>query len=325
MDALIDVRRLGKTFPVNAGFLRKARGGVRAVDDVSFQLRRGESLGVVGESGCGKSTLGRLLLRLHEASAGEVLFEGQSVLTLKGAALKDYRRRVQMIFQDPYSSLNPRMTVSHILETPLKAHGFVNAKERESKVRSLLARVGLGSWALDRYPHEFSGGQRQRIAIARALMLDPKLIVADEPVSALDVSVQAQVLNLMNELRKDLGLGFVFISHNLAVVRHMSDRVAVMYLGRIVEEADRETLFRNPKHPYTIALLSANPVPGRKAGQRQILKGELPSPLNPPTGCTFHPRCPLAEERCKVQAPLLRNIGTEDKPQRVACHLIEGA
>jgi oligopeptide transport system ATP-binding protein len=316
---LLQVDRLQKHFPVRTGFLLRETGRLRAVDEVSFAVRSGETLGLVGESGCGKSTLGRAVMRIYDPTGGEVLFEGKSVSSLKGDQLLEYRRNVQMIFQDPYSSLNPRMTVGRIVEIPLEVHGIGTPSSRREMVVELLQRVGLAGWAVDRYPHEFSGGQRQRIAIARALAVRPKLIVADEPVSALDVSVQAQILNLLKDLQKEFQMAYLFIAHDLAVVKHMAERIAVMYLGKIVEMADRNELFERPRHPYTQALIGANPMAGR--GKRKIgrvLQGDVPSPLNPPTGCHFHPRCTVAAARCKTEIPVLKDEG---KDHWVSCHL----
>jgi oligopeptide transport system ATP-binding protein len=322
MTPLLSITDLKKHFPIRSGLLLRRTGTVYAVDGVSFSVGAGETLGLVGESGCGKSTLGRAIVRIETPTAGKMSFEGLDVTALKGRGLKGFRRDVQMVFQDPYGSLNPRMTVANILRQPLRIHDREGSgKERLTFVASLLERVGLGRWALNRYPHEFSGGQRQRIAIARALALHPKLIVADEAVSALDVSVQAQILNLLKELKREFGMAYLFIAHDLAVVRHMADRVAVMYLGKIVELAGRDELFRAPKHPYTRALLSAIPRPGVRGNKRVILKGDVPSPVKPPSGCAFHPRCPVAEARCRVDVPALRPLGTVDKPREVACHL----
>lgn len=322
MTTLLHIDALAKHFPIRSGLLRRQTGTVRAVDGVSFKLEAGETLGLVGESGCGKSTLGRTVIRIYDPTAGAIRFTGQDVTTLKGRSLNSFRRDVQMVFQDPYSSLNPRVTVANILQRPLVVHGIgASAKERQKMVAELLGHVGLGRWAMNRYPHEFSGGQRQRIAIARVLALKPKLVIADEPVSALDVSVQSQILNLMQELRRNFGMAYLFIAHDLAVVRHMAERVAVMYLGRIVEIGSRDAIFKDAKHPYTKALLSAVPRLDVKAVRRELIQGEPPSPVNPPSGCAFHPRCPFAEERCRIESPALRNLGTVDKTHEVACHL----
>ena len=297
---LLDVRNLQTHFPIRKGLLSRTVGHVKAVDSVSFTLNAGRTLGLVGESGCGKTTVGRSILRLIEATGGEVLYKGTNFFDYHGKALRGLRKKMQIIFQDPVGSLNPRMTVGNIIGEPLSVHEIAKGRERELMVGELLQRVGLPADAAYRYPHEFSGGQRQRIGIARALALSPELIVCDEPVSALDVSIQSQILNLLDDLQQERGIAYLFIAHNLAVVEHFSDEVAVMYLGRIVERADSETLYRDPKHPYTVALLSAVPEPDPRPKRRRIvLTGEVPSPSNPPTGCHFHPRCPLTRERAK--------------------------
>ncbi|MGN6625390.1 MAG: ABC transporter ATP-binding protein [Tepidisphaeraceae bacterium] len=294
---LLEVRNLKTHFPIRKGPLSRTVGHVRAVDGVSFSLRPARTLGLVGESGCGKTTVGRSLLRLIPATSGEVNYDGENFFAHEGKSLRQLRRQMQIIFQDPVGSLNPRMTIGTILGEPIQVHGIAKGRERDERVMQLLDRVGLPADAAYRYPHEFSGGQRQRIGIARALALSPKLIVCDEPVSALDVSIQSQVLNLLDDLQKEQGIAYLFIAHNLAVVEHFSDDVAVMYLGRIVEKAPSDELYRNPKHPYTLALLSAVPEPDpRPKNKRIVLSGEVPSPSNPPSGCHFHPRCPLTRE-----------------------------
>ena len=322
-DEILRVENLKVHFPVTKGIVfQKQVASVKAVDGVSFTLKRGETLGLVGESGCGKSTTGLAVIRMLAATSGRILFEGEDITTFNKSQVKEFRRRVQMVYQDPYGSLNPRMKVSDIIGEPLEVHG--RAKDRvayRARIEELLDMVGLAPYMADRYPHEFSGGQRQRIGIARALALEPSLIVCDEPVSALDVSIQAQVINVFMDLQRRLGLTFIFIAHDLAVVRHISDRIAVMYLGRIVEIASREELYKNPLHPYTIALLSAVPVADVEAESkraRMIVKGEVPSALNPPSGCRFHPRCPLAMDRCSTEVPALSDQGSG---RVVACHL----
>jgi oligopeptide transport system ATP-binding protein len=319
---LLEVHDLVMHFPVGGGMFSKPAGVVRAIDGVSFNIHKGETLGLVGESGCGKTTTGRCILRLERPTGGRIVFEGIDMVTLDAAELRAVRRRVQVIFQDPYSSLNPRMTVGQILAEPLKVHGIVPDKgERELRVRELLVQVGLAPQHARRYPHQLSGGQRQRVGVARALATEPALIVCDEPVSALDVSIQAQIINLLEELQSRLGLTYLFIAHDLSVVRHISDRVAVMYLGKIVELADRRALYEEPLHPYTQALLSAVPIPDPKIEakrKRMVVRGEVPSPLNPPSGCVFHPRCPIAVDRCSAEIPPLREI----RPGHwAACHL----
>ncbi len=319
---LVEVRHLKKYFPVRSGIFSRVSAWVRAVDDVSFEIRQGETLGLVGESGCGKTTLGRTLLRLMEPTEGEVLFDGENIFRLPPRELRRLRRRMQIIFQDPYASLNPRMTVGAIVGEALKIHGLARGKELDRKVCNLLERVGLSPSYRFRYPHEFSGGQRQRIGIARALALDPELIVCDEPVSALDVSIQAQILNLLQDLQKELHLSYLFISHDLNVVEYLADRVAVMYLGKLVEVAPAEELFRNPMHPYTQALMSANPSPDPAVrSRRMVLRGDVPSPLHPPSGCRFHPRCPQAMDCCRVVEPPLVRTKTEQGEHWVWCHL----
>ena len=317
---LLRVRNLKKYFPIRKGVFSRVVAQVKAVDDVSFHIDRGETLGLVGESGCGKTTLGRAILRLIEPSAGEVAFDGVDVLSLKGAAMRRMRRRMQIIFQDPYSSLNPRMTVLDIVGEALHVHGIARGREREERVKQLLERVGLASRYVNRYPHEFSGGQRQRIGVARALALNPSFIVADEAVSALDVSIQAQVINLLVDLREEFGLSYLFIAHDLSVVRHISDRIAVMYLGEIVETAGSDDLFDRPLHPYTEALLSAVPVadPTRERS-RIVLTGDVPTPIDPPSGCHFHPRCPLVEKICSEVAP---GVTDAENGHTFRCHVV---
>lgn len=318
---LLEVRDLKKHFPVRRGLFRRISGRLVAVDGVSFEVRAGETLGLVGESGCGKTTVGRSILRLIEPSGGEVLVDGKSIGDLRGAELRSLRRDLQIIFQDPYSSLNPRMTVARIVGEGLAIHRLGTKTERDEKVRRTVERVGLTSDSLHRYPHEFSGGQRQRIGIARALVLDPRFIVCDEAVSALDVSIQAQIVNLLADLRDELGIAYLFIAHDLAVVEHISDRVAVMYLGEIVETATTRAIFDRPLHPYTKALLSAVPVPDPETKRERILlEGDVPSPLDPPSGCRFHPRCPVAVPGvCDRQAPGT----TEIDGHLVTCHVVE--
>jgi oligopeptide/dipeptide ABC transporter ATP-binding protein len=311
-STLLAVDGLVMHFPLTQGiiFQRKV-GAVRAVDGVSFTIRKGETLGLVGESGCGKSTTGRAILQLHRPTAGAVQFEGVELTKLKGEALRRMRRKMQMIFQDPYASLNPRMTVGSIIGEPLEIHGLAKGKEKQQRVEELLRVVGLNPYFANRYPHEFSGGQRQRIGIARALAVNPSFIVCDEPISALDVSIQAQIINLLEELQDEFGLTYLFIAHDLSVVRHISDRIAVMYLGKIVEVADRLELYENPLHPYTKALLSAVPIPDpaiERKRERIILTGDVPSPVNPPAGCRFHTRCPLADTICREQEPEFREV-----------------
>ena len=312
-NVLVDVRRLKMHFPVTSGIIfQRTVGLIKAVDDVSFFIRNGETLGLVGESGSGKTTIGRCILQLYRPSEGEVYFDGHDLCKMKGKDLRRMRRRMQIIFQDPYSSLNPRMTAGNIIGEPLIVHRmFKNKQEYRERVAELLDVVGLNPYMADRFPHEFSGGQRQRIGIARALAVQPDFIVCDEPVSALDVSIQAQVINLLEELQEQFNLTYLFIAHDLSLVRHISDRVAVMYLGHIVEVADREELYTNALHPYTQALLSAVPIPDpvvEAQRERQVIHGEMPSPLNPPSGCVFHPRCPIAIEQCPQVVPQLREV-----------------
>ncbi|GLY11456.1 ABC transporter ATP-binding protein [Pseudobacillus badius] len=318
-EALLEVKHLKKVFPIHGGLFGRRVGEVKAVDDISFYIKKGETLGLVGESGCGKSTTGRMLLRLLEPTEGTIRFEGQDLTKLSREEMRKMRKEIQMVFQDPFASLNPRHTVEKILEEPLIVHGVKSKTERKKRVQELLEIVGLSSWHANRYPHQFSGGQRQRIGIARALAVHPKLIVADEPVSALDVSIQAQVLNLLQDLQKEFGLTYLFIAHDLGVVRHISDRVGVMYLGQMMELADSEALYDSPKHPYTEALLSAVPVPDVDIKkERIVLKGDVPSPANPPAGCPFHLRCPKVMEACASIRPAF----TEVEPGHyAACHL----
>ncbi len=320
---LLDVRGLKKHFPIYKGVFSRVGGHVYAVDGVSFRIGRGETLGLVGESGCGKSTVGRTVLKLLEPTEGRISVNGEDITDLDAAAMMPYRQRMQMIFQDPYASLNPRMSAGTIVGEPMQIHGVADGKAREERVEALFERVGLGPRHIHSYPHEFSGGQRQRIGIARALALNPELIVGDEPVSALDVSIQAQIINLLMDLQDELELSYLFVAHDLAVVEHISHRVAVMYLGRIVEVTDKTSLFETPLHPYTEALLSAVPVPKARARGRKrvILTGDVPSPINPPSGCHFHSRCPYAMARCRSDVPVLREVQTG---HWAACHLHDG-
>jgi oligopeptide/dipeptide ABC transporter ATP-binding protein len=316
---VIAVDGLRKFFPIRRGLLNRRVGDVRAVDGVSFSIAGGETLGLVGESGCGKSTVGRAVLRLIEPSAGTIAINGKDITTASKQDLRGLRRQMQIVFQDPFSSLNPRIKAGDIVGEPLKVHGVGRRDERDTRVAQLFERVGLRPAQMNNYPHQFSGGQRQRVSIARALALDPAFIVADEPVSALDVSIQAQVINLLMDLQRERGLSYLFISHNLAVVEHIAHRVAVMYLGRIVEYAEKVALFAKPLHPYTEALLAAVPLPDPALKRvRHRVEGDVPSPINPPSGCHFHPRCPYAEARCRVEAPVLRDVGAG---RLVACHL----
>ncbi|NJP04897.1 MAG: dipeptide ABC transporter ATP-binding protein [Chloroflexaceae bacterium] len=318
---LLDVHNLVKHFPIKGGFLRREVARVRAVDDVSFAVHRGETLGLVGESGCGKSTTGRTILRLLEPTSGQVWFDGKEVFKLPSRDLKQLRRDMQIIFQDPFSSLDPRITVGESVAEGLVIHGIGQARERAERVGQVLSKVGLHPSHMQRFPHEFSGGQRQRIGIARALVLEPRLIVCDEPVSALDVSVQSQVLNLLRNLQQEFGLTYIFIAHNLSVVEHISNRIAVMYLGKMIELATRDDLFRQPMHPYTRALISAIPLPDPTIKrERIILKGDVPSPINPPSGCRFHPRCWMARDICKEQEPVFEQKAPNHWS---ACHFAE--
>ncbi|MGB3683504.1 MAG: dipeptide ABC transporter ATP-binding protein [Rubrobacteraceae bacterium] len=324
-EHLLETKNLKMHFPIKAGVLKRTVGHVKAVDGVDLQVRKGETLGLVGESGCGKSTLARCVLRLLDPTEGEVLFEGQNILDYGRRQMFDVRRNMQIIFQDPYASLNPRMTVGRIIAEPLKTHGIEG--DTKKRVQELLEIVGLSPEHYNRYPHEFSGGQRQRIGVARAVALNPKIIICDEPVSALDVSIQAQVVNLLMDLQKEFDLTYIFIAHDLSVVKHISDRVAVMYLGRIVETADRATLYNEPRHPYTNSLMSAIPIPdpGReRKRQRIVLTGDVPSPANPPPGCTFHTRCPRAQDYCTENVPRLEK--QEESGHRASCFfpVVEG-
>jgi oligopeptide transport system ATP-binding protein len=322
-EILLEVKDLKMHFPIYRGVIRRQVGAVHAVDGVSFDVRKGETLGLVGESGCGKSTTGRTILQLYKPTAGEVIFDDVDLVALKGEPLRQMRRKMQMIFQDPYASLNPRMTVGEIIGEPLEVHNVSKGKQTEERVKELLSLVKLNPSYAYRYPHEFSGGQRQRIGLARALALNPSFIVCDEPISALDVSIQAQVVNLLEDLQEEFNLTYLFIAHDLSMVRHISDRVAVMYLGVIMELSDREDIYKNPLHPYTQALLSAIPIPDPVADrkrQRVILKGDVPSPVDPPSGCRFRTRCPIAEDVCAEERPEFREL----KPGHfVACHFAE--
>ena len=318
---ILRVKNLVKHFPITEGiFFQKQVNAVRAVDDISFTVKRGEILGLVGESGCGKTTTGRTIIQLEKPTSGEIVFEDVDLVSANRKELFKARRSIQMIFQDPYASLNPRMTVKEIIEEPLAIHNVGTPKERNARAKELLEKVGLNPSYINRFPHEFSGGQRQRIGIARAIALEPDLIICDEPISALDVSIQAQIVNLLEELQEDLGLTYLFIAHDLSMVRHISHRVAVMYLGKIMELADKTVLFDQPYNPYTIALLSAVPVPDpfvEEKRKRIILEGDVPSPINPPSGCRFHTRCYMAKEHCKIEEPQLLEV---EKDHFVACH-----
>ncbi|MGY3717568.1 ABC transporter ATP-binding protein [Sutcliffiella cohnii] len=324
-DYLLEVRGLKKHFPIKAGLLQRTVGNVKAVDDINLFVKKGETLGLVGESGCGKSTTGRTIIRLYEPTAGNIFFKGRDIAQMSEGELRaTVRRDIQMVFQDPFATLNPRKTLRAILKEPYNTHKLFTPKERDEKVENLLETVGLDPTYISRYPHEFSGGQRQRIGIARALALNPDLIIADEAVSALDVSIQAQIINLMQDLQREMGMAYIFISHDLSVVRHISDRVGVMYLGKMMELANKHDLYNDPLHPYTQALLSAVPTPRRKGQtvkrERIVLKGELPSPANPPKGCVFHTRCPAAMDACREIMPQFKEV----KPDHfVACHLYE--
>jgi oligopeptide transport system ATP-binding protein len=325
-EPLVKVTNLKKHFPIMRGVFRRQVGAVQAVDGVSFNIYEGETLGLVGESGCGKSTTGRVILQLMDATDGSVIFKGTDLTELKKSDLRRMRREMQMIFQDPYASLNPRMTVGNIIGEPLEIHGLGDAKQRKARVQDLLKVVGLNPYFVNRYPHEFSGGQRQRIGVARALATNPMFIVCDEPISALDVSIQAQVVNMLDELKEKLGLTYLFIAHDLSMVRYISDRVAVMYLGRIVELGATDQVYEHPLHPYTQALLSAIPMPDpdkEVTRQRIILEGDVPSPANPPSGCRFHTRCGYVTDICRTDDPEYRNLGSESNSHWVACHHAE--
>lgn len=318
-ENILEVKNLKKYFPIKAGVLQRVVANVKAVDDVSFNIKKGSTLGLVGESGCGKTTVGRTILRLHPATDGQVIFDNKNIFELKSNELRKLRPQMQLIFQDPYSSLSPRMPVGEIIGEAVKEHGIVSKSEYRDYIIKIMEECGLQKYHIDRYPHEFSGGQRQRICIARALALNPKIIVADEPVSALDVSIQAQIINLLTDLQRERDLTYLFISHDLSVVEHISTQVGVMYLGSLVEMSSKQNIFKNPMHPYTKALLSAVPIPDPTVKMnRIILEGDIPSPANPPTGCKFHTRCKEAMEICKTQAPVYKDYGDE---HFVACHL----
>ena len=319
-ETILEVRNLKQHFPIRRGVFQRVVGHVRAVDGVSFSVKRGETLGLVGESGCGKTTTGRSILQVYKPTGGEVLFDGHDLTKMPSRDLRKLRHKIQMIFQDPYSSLDPRLTVEEIVGEGMRANGIRNREVIRNKVKELMKRVNLSPYYIDRYAHEFSGGQRQRIGVARALAVEPELIICDEPISALDVSVQAQVVNLLMDLQEDFGLTYIFIAHDLSMVKHISDRVAVMYLGNIVELADKDVLYRNPLHPYTQVLMSAVPVPDpvvEKERQRIVLEGDVPSPINPPSGCYFHPRCPMAKAICAQKKPKWHEA---ENDHWVACH-----
>ncbi|TNE36728.1 MAG: dipeptide ABC transporter ATP-binding protein [Alphaproteobacteria bacterium] len=319
---LLEVKGLKMHFPVRQGVLMRAKIFNKAVDDVNLTVHQGETLGIVGESGCGKSTLGKSIIRLYKPTGGKVIFEGEDITHMSAKRLKPRRRNIQMIFQDPVESLNARHTVGDIIEEPLKIQGIGDTASRKKRVLELLDIVGLQSRSTTRYPFEFSGGQRQRIGIARAIALNPKLIICDEPVSALDVSIQSQILNLLNDLQREMNLSYFFIAHDLAVVKHISDRIAIMYLGKVVEIGDGDEIYKRQRHPYTKALISAIPIPDpHNKSESIVLKGDVPSPINPPSGCTFHPRCPFAQDICKKEVPQLREVGDKGGlPHQVSCH-----
>jgi oligopeptide/dipeptide ABC transporter ATP-binding protein len=322
-ENLLEVRKVKKHFPVHGGILFRKIATVYAVDGVSFNVKPGETVGLVGESGCGKSTLGKTILRLYDPTDGEVIFDGKDLAHVSGKDLREIRKDIQIIFQDPYESLNQTHSVGEIITEPFRIHGVGTPASRRAKCQELLRKVGLPESAIERFPHEFSGGQRQRIGIARAIALNPKLIICDEPVSALDVSIQSQILNLLMKLQREMGLAYLFIAHDLAVVKHVSDRIAVMYLGKIVEFTDADSIYKSPLHPYTQALISAIPVPDptRDLSTKQVLEGDVPSPRKPPPGCTFHTRCPFAKDKCKTEDPPLDNApGTKDGAHLVSCH-----
>lgn len=322
MSVLVRTKDLSVSFPIRGGLFNSIRSEVKAVNRVNLDVKEGSTVGIVGESGCGKTTLGRAIVRLYKPSSGKVFFQKTDITNLSTYEMRPYRKKIQMIFQDPYASLNPRMSVRQILEEPFRLNSTCSPSEREEKILQLLQIVGLDESTLERYPHEFSGGQRQRISIARTLVLNPRLVVADEPVSALDVSIQSQILNLLKELQEKLGLTYIFISHDLGVVRYIADEVVVMYLGNIMEQAPVETLYKNSQHPYTKALLESIPKPDpRNRVKRNLLQGDLPSPINPPSGCVFHTRCPLARKICKEEIPMLESRGTK-KNHKAACHLL---
>lgn len=326
-EYLLEAKNIKIHFPVYGGILRRKTGKVYAVDGVSLKVKKSETIGLVGESGCGKTTIGRAVIKLYNLTEGEIIFEGENITRLSDRKMRPFRRNIQMIFQDPFESLDARQTIGDILEEPLIIHKFGSSQTRRKEVLNLLSRVGIPQSAVNRFPHEFSGGQRQRIGIARSIALKPKLIVCDEPVSALDVSIQSQILNLLLDLQSEMNLTYIFIAHDLAVVKHISDNIAVMYLGKIVEYANADSIYENPLHPYTKALISAIPVPDPSVkNKRSILYGDVPSPLNPPPGCRFHTRCPVAFDRCKVDEPELRPVavGFEAKEHLAACHLVNG-